>query len=182
MHYAHPFFFSTLAFVHPSLESSCSPPCNNLRTLCIKSSIPGNDWNKTDVVLGGWFVKYKATNYSQESLPPKKTFTGRGGWVFTGTNKTFMRCDGQIQAWDLWLWHVLLIRRDTLRKRWKGEIDEEEEWMVKVRRRGKNVQNGNKLEETRRCGDCWIAFIYCHYLMSNKRIVRAVRCFHSTFQ
>lgn len=68
MHYAHTVFF--YAYMRASiLDSRSSPPCNNL---CIKSSAPSADWNKMDVALGGWFVKYTATNYLQGTLHRKK--------------------------------------------------------------------------------------------------------------
>lgn len=119
IHYAHTVVF--YSYMRASIpDSSSSPPCNNLRMLCIKSSIPSGDWNKMDITQGGWFVKYTATNYLQGSVPPKTHLQGKEAWVFTGTDETFMRCDGQIQSWDLRLWNGLLIRRDALRKRTGG--------------------------------------------------------------
>ena len=53
-----------------------------------------------------------------------------------------------MRAWDLWLWHGLLIHRETLRRRKNGETEEENEYMVRRRKRVKYVQKGNKLEET----------------------------------
>lgn len=124
MHYAHTVFLCS--YMHASiLDSISSPPCNNLRMLCIKSSIPSGDWNKMDITLGGWFVKYMLIIYRDPRHP--ENFDRERILSFNGTIKTFMRCDRQTARWDLWLWDGLLILRDTLRKRWERATDEEEE-------------------------------------------------------
>lgn len=101
LHYAKSLFFSALACVHPSFNSNPSPPCNNLCMLCIKSSVPGSDWNKMDITRGSTICKIHSNKLFTGIFATQKTFTGRGVRVSAGTNKTFMRCDGQIQGWDL---------------------------------------------------------------------------------
>ncbi len=93
-----------------------------------------------------------------------------------------MRCDGQIHSGDLWLWHGLLVHRDALRKRWEGEIDDEEESEVKGQKRGNRVQKRNKLEEREKKKERKGAVGILEFLQfpaiiltSNKRAVRSGR-------
>lgn len=124
MHYAHTVFF--YSYMRASiLDSSSSPPCNNLHA--VHQIIHSERWLKQDDHTGWMICKIHGNKLFTGILATQKTFTGKEAWVFTGMNKTFMRCDGQIQSWDLWLWRGLFIRRDTLRKRWEEEIDEEGE-------------------------------------------------------
>ena len=98
------------------LDPISSPPCNNLPMMHIKSSTPGDDWNKVDntVICNRLFTRILAT---------LETFAG---------NKTGVPPGRLRLLWDGMEGHQgeiygsgtgLLIQRDTLRKRWgRGEL------------------------------------------------------------
>lgn len=135
LHYAKSLFFSALACVHPSFNSNPSPPCNNLCMLCIKSSVPGSDWNKMDITRGARFVKYIATNYLQGSLPPKKHLRGEESEFLLGRIRLL---------WDVMDRYKAEIYGSVHPR---GYIKEEMEGRKERETTAKGRETGNKLEE-----------------------------------
>lgn len=93
VHYAHNVLPPLVTRERPSWIQSPSPPCNNLRMPCIKSSVLRSDSNKMDVARGREYVKMHAN----------KLFTGTSGTRgnFYGQKMLSFTADDQ-DVYEMW--------------------------------------------------------------------------------
>lgn len=81
---------SSLCSLHASVRPGFnlqSPPCNNLRMRCIKSSVLRSDRNKMDVAQGGEYVKMHANKLFTGIAATRGNFYGEKILSFTGDDQ-----------------------------------------------------------------------------------------------